>query len=337
MFLANMVDFYDKIFFPALIENNIKLCLILGDTFDRRKYLNLYTLHVAKQKFFDRFRDLGIEVKILYGNHDTFFRNTNEVNSIDFIAAEYPNMEVISKPKVFDFDGLKVGMISWIHSAAFEESIEFIRTVQCDILMGHFEISTFEMVKGAFCEHGLDKTLFDRFDQVYSGHFHVVSTDGRISYLSNPNETNWGDYGLSKGAWILDTATRERARIEKTINLFEKITYTDDLELLEFDFDKYAGKIVRVYTTAFGVENKSKMGIFLDKLATKAHSVDLQETGGLDSDEVGDVADLEETTTKAVISQYVDTYTAGSTFDKAVLMAYFDDVLSEAQEKTTSG
>ena len=107
------MQFYDNVFFPALEEHGIKLLLILGDTWDRRKYINLNTLHVVKERFFRRLENMGVQVKMIYGNHDVFYRNTNEVNSVDFLSKEFSNIEVIEQHKIFDFDGLKLGILPW--------------------------------------------------------------------------------------------------------------------------------------------------------------------------------------------------------------------------------
>ena len=56
-FLDFFEKFYDEVFFPKLKEEGIDDVLILGDTFDRRKYVNFYTLERTKKMFFDRLRD----------------------------------------------------------------------------------------------------------------------------------------------------------------------------------------------------------------------------------------------------------------------------------------
>ena len=37
--------------------------------------------------------------------------------------------------------------------------------------MGHLEIKGFEMHSGIMSDHGIEKTLFNNFDMVMSGHF----------------------------------------------------------------------------------------------------------------------------------------------------------------------
>jgi metallophosphoesterase superfamily enzyme len=84
--------FYNETFFPTIISAGINTVLILGDTFDRRKYVNFFSLKRTKEMFFDKLYEQGIEVHMLAGNHDTYFKNTNDVNSVDLLLKEYGNM-----------------------------------------------------------------------------------------------------------------------------------------------------------------------------------------------------------------------------------------------------
>ena len=100
-FLDFFQKFYDNTFFTVLDDNDISTVLILGDTFDRRKYVNFYTYKRARDMFFDKLWQKGIKVHMLAGNHDTYFKNTNEVNSINLLLREYNNINVI-EPGAFN-------------------------------------------------------------------------------------------------------------------------------------------------------------------------------------------------------------------------------------------
>jgi DNA repair exonuclease SbcCD nuclease subunit len=335
-FHNNLFKFIEEIFLPYMEESGIKTLLILGDTWDRRKYINIHTFHDVKKRFFDKLRDLGVSIKIIYGNHDVYFKNTNEVNSVDVLMESYSNVEVIPTQKVFDFDGLKVGMISWIHSGNLEESMNWISTVDCDVLCGHFEIKNFEMVKGQYCEHGFDSSIFNRFEYVFSGHFHVISTDGHISYIGNPNQTNWSDYGLKKGFHVFDTRTRELEFIENPFNVYEKYTYDDNIDLLEFDYKKYQDKIVRIYVNTVELLNRRKFDLFIDKITQVAFSVDVQEIdftfGQSDSN---DIAEVQFSDTMSLVDQYIESINSDG-IDKKKLRAYFSEIYNEALDKTVT-
>jgi hypothetical protein len=59
-FHAHYKKFYDKVFFPFLVENNIGVVYQLGDLFDRRKFINFNSLYLSRQYFFNKLKNLNI-------------------------------------------------------------------------------------------------------------------------------------------------------------------------------------------------------------------------------------------------------------------------------------
>ena len=51
------------------------------------------------------------------------------------------------------------------------------------VAMGHLEINGFKATRGHMMETGMDVSCFDRFERVFSGHFHTRSNDGKVYYL----------------------------------------------------------------------------------------------------------------------------------------------------------
>ena len=94
VFLDHQERFFSEVFFPYIDEHNIKTVLDLGDTFDRRKYINYVTLNRAKKFFFNQMRDRNIEYHSIVGNHSVYYSNTNEINSMDLLLKEYDNFHV---------------------------------------------------------------------------------------------------------------------------------------------------------------------------------------------------------------------------------------------------
>src|SRR5690348_10806612 len=82
--------FYREKFFPYIDdpENGIEAVFCLGDTFDRRKYTNHVSLCYAKEMLFEPMKARGMPFHILVGNHDAFFKNTNDVNTIDLMVSQ---------------------------------------------------------------------------------------------------------------------------------------------------------------------------------------------------------------------------------------------------------
>lgn len=329
-FLDNLTQFLEKTFFPSIIENKVEFVLILGDTWENRKTLNINTFHQARKVFFDRLAELNLKTIMIYGNHDVFYKNTNEVNSIDFLASMYPNIHVVKNHEIIEFDGLPIAFISWVNNSNLVESLDFIRTAPASILCGHFEIKTFEMIKGHVCNEGFDKSIFDRYDMVWSGHFHVMSTDGRIEYLSNTNQSNWSDYGLKKGFRIFDTKTQELTLIENPFEVYSKVVYTDEISLLDFNYEQYRGKILRVYLQSFGVLNQQKFNLFTERLQQVAHSLEVFEIDETVFDSETENLSEDGTDIKVLIEQYILDVVKNELIDKDRLRSDFMDLYNTA-------
>ena len=81
IFLRYQERFYEEVFFPYLKENNITQILHLGDYYEHRKFVNFKALNANRKHFLEPMRDAGITMDIIPGNHDVYFKNTNELCS----------------------------------------------------------------------------------------------------------------------------------------------------------------------------------------------------------------------------------------------------------------
>jgi DNA repair exonuclease SbcCD nuclease subunit len=226
--------FYKNIFFPELEKRNIDTVIHLGDVFDRRKFINYVTLKSCKKYFFDELEKRDITVHVLTGNHDTTYKNSNEINSPDILLMGYSNITTYSDPVIANIGGLNILMMPWICAANYEQSLKLIKDEGALVCMGHFEFSGFEMYRGQVSEGGMDASLFQNYKLVCSGHYHHKSSKKNITYLGNPYQITWQDYGDSRGFHILDTETLELEFIENPYTIFEKIYYND----VEVDYNK---------------------------------------------------------------------------------------------------
>src|SRR5579872_1467467 len=229
VFLDFQEKFYQNVFFPKIDELGIKTVLHLGDVFDRRKYINYKTLFRLKSMYFDPLSQRGIWSPTIIGNHDIFHNNTLDVNALDLVVNEfhYSNVKIIREPQVVDIHGFKILMMPWICDENRERSFDILKSAPTDICMGHFPISGFVMHKGQVSEDGLDRSVFDRYDMVFSGHFHHRSSDGRIWYLGNPFEMTWQDFNDKKGFHIFDLEKRHLEFVPNPYQMFYRIVYND--------------------------------------------------------------------------------------------------------------
>lgn len=326
-FMDFFQKFYDNTFFPTLKEHNINTVLILGDTFDRRKYVNFYALQRAKEMFFDKLRDNNITVHMLAGNHDTYYKNTNDVNSPDLLLQEYENINVISSPTTITVGETDVCMVPWICSENYSESMEHMKSTSADICMGHFEIAGFAMYRGMESHDGLGKELFDKFDMVFSGHYHHRSNDGHIFYLGNPYELTWQDFNDPRGFHLFDTSTRKLEFVQNPYTMYSRIEYDDkETEPVNIESVDLSEKFVKVV-----VVNKTNYYKF-DKFMSKVYNSGSYEVKVVEDfsefteGEVSEEINLEDTL--SVLSHYIDSIETDH--DKERIKTYMKTLYTEA-------
>ena len=326
-FLDFYQKFYDNTFFPTLDASGIDTVLVLGDTFDRRKYVNFYALDRAKKMFFDKLEERGITVYMLAGNHDTYFKNTNEVNSPDLLLAEYNNIEVIDEPKTINVNGFEVCMLPWICPENYTQSLDEIKNTTSTICMGHLEIAGFAMYRGMESHEGFSAETFNKFDLVFSGHYHHRSNDRNIHYLGNPYELTWQDYNDPRGFHLFDFTTRQLDFVENPYRMFERLEYTDkevepiDLDQLELK-DKYIKLVVLEKTDFY------KFDKFIQKLYNKGcHEIKIVEDfSEFQEGEINEEINLEDTV--SVLSNYIESIETD--VDKEKVKSYMRGLYTEA-------
>jgi DNA repair exonuclease SbcCD nuclease subunit len=327
VFLDYYEQFYSKVFFPELESRGIDTVLMLGDTFDRRKYTNHNTLYRAKRMYFDKLEAMGISVYMLAGNHDCAFKNTNDVNSPELLLSDYANITVIDKPETLQIKGIDVCMIPWICSDNYTSCLEVMNSTRATLCMGHFEIAGFAMHRGMESTEGISKDLFSKFDMVFSGHYHHRSDDGHIYYLGNPYELTWQDYNDPRGFHIFDLNSRKLTFIQNPITMFVRLTYTDKgVEPLNLDVLDLTNCIIKLV-----VQDKTdfyKFDKFTQKLYTKGcHEIKiLEDLTEYDVGEIDEAVNLEDTI--SVLSTYIDSVATDT--DKEVIKTYMRGLYTEA-------
>ena len=240
--------FLDTVFFPKLQAEGIKSVVHLGDLMDRRKFTNTYTAHRLDADFIKPMLSSGFEYHQILGNHDTYYKNTNEVNSVRSLYKDaFPIYDDAIEVRLH---GCPVLFLPWICQENKDRSMEAIARSPSQICMGHLEIQGFEMYRGSVNDHGESRKTFDKFDLTLSGHFHHRSTDGSIYYLGSHGQFTWSDHDDSRGFHLLDLESRDLEFIENPYVMFEKVFYDDSKgvmeEVMDQDFESCAQKYVKV-------------------------------------------------------------------------------------------
>jgi len=318
--------FYDTIFFPYLEENNIKIVIDMGDTFDNRRSIDLWALEWAKENYYDRLQQLGVILHTIVGNHTAYYKNTNSVNSVGLLLKEYDNIKIYSEVEEVKLDQLKVLFVPWINSENEENTRKAIQKSKSKIVMGHLELNGFRAHRGHVMEDGMNTDMFSKFDLVYSGHYHTRSNDGKIFYLGNPYEMFWNDVNDTRGFHIFDTETLKHTPIDNPYKLFYNIYYEDTNYRL-FDTREYESKIVKII-----VKKKTEPKNF-EKFIDKLYSAGVQELKIVENFDIqeNEEFEIEETeNTISILNRYIDE--AEIDCDKTIIKGILQKIYSQACE-----
>jgi len=294
--------FYDDVFFPTLEKEGITTVIDLGDTFDNRKSMDFNTFHRVKTNYFDRLKDY--KVHMLLGNHCTYYKNTNRINSPELLLEQYDNITIYSEPKHLKLGSKKFLMLPWINKENSDEVLGLLETSEAEICCGHLELTGFEVTPGMTMDHGMDSTLFHRFKRVWSGHFHHKSKRGNVQYLGNPYQMFWNDYKDRRGFHIYDTESDRLKFVENPYEIFDKIFYDDtSVDYNKQDVSDYKNKFIKIV-----VNEKRDYQMFetlVDRLYNVGvHDVKIIETL-VDEDDKTDI-EISAKDTLTLLNEYID-------------------------------
>ena len=330
IFLNNAADFYSKVFFPYCKDNDIKQIIHLGDYYDNRKFMNFKAQNHSRKSFLDPMRELGMRMDIIPGNHDTYYKNTNDLNSLKELLGYYMNeIHIIMEPTVMEYGSLKMAMIPWINQENYDDTMKFIKCCKADWCGAHLELDGFEMMRGIKNVHGMDRKIFSKFEKVLTGHFHVGSQQDNIWYLGSQMEFFWSDAHDKKYFHVIDTETREVEKILNPNTLFHKVLYNDDkIDYNNYDVSQCEQKFVKVV-----VVNKKDSFLFdrfIDRIQSEnIHELKIAEnfqefTGENVHDDTMEFDD-----TPKIVDSYVDG--VDTDLDKDKIKIQMRELMTEAQ------
>ena len=257
--------FYSEVFFPTLDKEGIDTVIHMGDAFDSRRGIDFKALTWAKRVVFDPLKERGIQMHLMVGNHDAYYKNTNEINSVDLLLQEYENVIVYSSAKEVELGELNMLFIPWINEENEEDTLKIIQSTKAPVAFGHLELQGFKVNYKITMDHGLDADIFSGFEKVFSGHYHTRSDNGTVYYLGNPYEMFWSDVKDPRGFHIFNTETKDHTPINNPFRLFYNIYY-EDTNYQTFNTTEYKDKIVKVIVRKR--TDVKKFEKFIDKLYT---------------------------------------------------------------------
>jgi len=316
--------FYKNVFFPTLEQYEIDTIIHMGDAFDSRKSIDYQSLEWAKRVVFEPLKKY--EVHMIVGNHDSYYKNTNNTNSPQLLLKDYSNICTYSSPTEIKVGNLDVLLLPWICMENEEQSLQMIKKTKAKVAMGHLEFQGFRINRQIIMGTWTGSKSFTNFKKVFSGHYHTRSDNGTVFYLGNPYEIYWTDVNDTRGFTIFDTETLEHTPINNPYKMFYNIYY-EDTNYQTFDTREYENKIVKIV-----VRKKSdikKFEKFIDKLyASNIAELKIIENFGIQ--EPQDFEAFESEDTLSILNRYIQE--AEINLDKSVVQKLIQEIYQEACE-----
>jgi len=193
----NDCEMFIKWFIEQAKEKGCETCIFLGDWHHHRAGVNVSTLNytVSGLKLLS---DAFETVYFITGNHDLFYREKREINSVP-MATLFPNIKMIDEPLIQD----DVAIVPWL----MDDEYKKITKLKTKYTFGHFEIPGFRLNANIeMPDHGgLKRGMFKNQDYVFSGHFHCRQSMNNIHYMGNPFGHNFADaWDFDRGAMFLE-------------------------------------------------------------------------------------------------------------------------------------
>ena len=181
-------------------SRSVETVLFLGDWFDNRNSIGVPTINAA----YDCIKRLSarFNVILVIGNHDTNLKTTNDINSVK-IFKEISNVSVIHEPVITSIAGYDAWLCPW------NMDIEKYGSRRYDIAAGHFEFNGAALCGTVAKNRKYNMTDLGKLGStVLTGHYHIRKTyqmdDFNIISVGSPFQLDWGDYGNSKGFYVIE-------------------------------------------------------------------------------------------------------------------------------------
>lgn len=161
--------------------------MFLGDWHHNRSTTDVSTMNYTVSNL-ERLSSNFETVYFILGNHDLFYKDKREINSIEFMRL-FPNVIPIKDP----FTEGDVTILPWLVGDEWTK----VSKIKSRYIFGHLELPNFFMnAMVQMPDHGqLQSTHFVNQEYVFSGHFHKRQTNRNITYIGNAFPHNYADAG----------------------------------------------------------------------------------------------------------------------------------------------
>ena len=166
---------------------NAETCIFLGDWNHHRASISVATMN-ASIKAFKKLNAAFETVYFITGNHDLYYKDKRELNSIEY-TRDLSNFVMVDEHFLQD----DVAIIPWLVG----DEAKKVKKMEGRYAFGHLELPHFFMnAMVQMPDTGeIQREDFRGLEQVYTGHFHKRQSHNNIIYTGNCFPHNYADAG----------------------------------------------------------------------------------------------------------------------------------------------
>ena len=184
-------------FCETATTQNCDTCIFLGDWHHNRATINVSTMNYTVANI-GKLSEAFEKVYLIMGNHDLYYREKREINSVPF-AQMWDNVVVVND--FYEEDDVTI--LPWL----VEQEWRKMKKIKSRYIFGHFELGGFKM--NAMVDMpdfgGLKPEHFVNQEYVFSGHFHKRQKRGKVHYIGNAFPHNFADvWDTERGMMVLE-------------------------------------------------------------------------------------------------------------------------------------
>ena len=251
------------------------ILVLEGDVFHSREAVNIRIQNEALEIFTKLAEKFKRGVFIILGNHDTYYKDKNEVHSLKPLSNLADNIHVYENPGIVTING-KHGflMLPWMEDPDKLSKVVTDHSDFCQYIVCHTDIRTFKFNKWRNVEVGLDPIDLKDFKKVYCGHIHIRQEKENILYTGSPYQMDRGDIGNGRGFYKLDVTGEEVIETFVRNNHSPHFVKYDMKDLLEMSvssiYAAFNNNFVDVMMEA-GMANRISIPRFLEEIPDSKH------------------------------------------------------------------
>jgi DNA repair exonuclease SbcCD nuclease subunit len=212
-------SYYYDFFIPEVSKRKgpTDILVHMGDVFDSRNAINISVMCFAKHLFKDLAALFPEGVYVICGNHDTYRKDTNEINSLVILEGIKNVHLIVNEEEVLRIHDKDIALLPWQLSSKHEkETLKGIK--DSDYLLAHTSVIGALYSGTRRVEHGNKPESYADFGQVYTGHIHTSQKIKNVRFNGSPYEITRNDRGNQKSIWGFDIKTGKEIQIINTFS-----------------------------------------------------------------------------------------------------------------------